>query len=87
MKNVKIGVLTELICHGVFVGIGRVPSTDFLGESVLLDKNGYIIADESVRTSVDGVFAAGDIRTKTLRQVVTAVRMEHLRRIMQRNIS
>lgn len=72
VKNVKTGDLTEIMCDGVFVSIGRVPLTGFLGESVALDENGYIIADESTRTSVDGVFAAGDIRTKALRQVVTA---------------
>ncbi len=72
VKNVKTGDLTEIMCDGVFVSVGRVPLTGFLGESVALDENGYIIADESTCTSVDGVFAAGDIRTKALRQVVTA---------------
>ena len=72
VKNVKTGEVTELKCDGAFVSIGRVPLTDFLGGSVALDASGYIIADESTRTSADGVFAAGDIRTKALRQVVTA---------------
>ena len=72
VKNVKTGEVTQLNCDGAFVSIGRVPLTDFLGGSVALDGSGYIIADESTRTSVDGVFAAGDIRTKALRQVVTA---------------
>lgn len=72
VENVDTNEVTELMCDGVFVSIGRVPSTGFLGGNVALDGNGYIIADESTRTSVDGVFAAGDIRTKALRQVVTA---------------
>lgn len=72
VKNVKTGEVTQLNCDGAFVSIGRVPLTGFLGGSVALDGSGYIIADESTRTSADGVFAAGDIRTKALRQVVTA---------------
>lgn len=72
VKNVKTEKETELFCDGVFVSIGRKPATDFLKGSIELDENGYIIADESTRTSAEGVFAAGDIRTKALRQVVTA---------------
>ena len=72
IKNVKTGAETSLSCDGVFVSVGRKPATDFLKGNVALDENGYIIADESTRTSVEGVFAAGDIRTKALRQVVTA---------------
>ena len=72
VKNIKTDAETEIFCDGVFVSIGRKPATDFLKEKMLLDENGYIIADESTRTSAEGVFAAGDIRTKTLRQVVTA---------------
>ncbi len=63
----------KIDCDALFVSIGRNPATDFLQNSVLLDSNGYIIADESTKTSADGVFAAGDVRTKALRQVVTAV--------------
>ncbi len=62
----------EIECDGVFVSIGRQPTTAFLGNAVLLDSNGYIIADETTKTNIDGVFAAGDVRTKTLRQIVTA---------------
>lgn len=72
VKNVKTNAETEISCDGVFVSIGRKPATDFLKGKILLDENGYIIADESTVTSAEGVFAAGDIRTKTLRQVVTA---------------
>ncbi|MBQ5825064.1 MAG: thioredoxin-disulfide reductase [Clostridia bacterium] len=62
----------EIECDGIFVSIGRQPSTAFLGDAILLDSNGYIVADETTKTNIDGVFAAGDIRTKTLRQIVTA---------------
>ena len=60
-------------CNGVFVAVGSVPDTKPLANLVKTDKNGYIIADESGKTSADGIFAGGDIRTKALRQVVTAV--------------
>ena len=78
VKGVKIrnkidGDESEIVCDGVFVSIGRNPATDFLTGAVKLDKNGYIIADESTKTNIDGVFAAGDVRTKDLRQIVTAV--------------
>lgn len=72
IKDCATGKLWELPCDGVFVSIGREPATDFLAGAVELDKNGYITADETTKTSVDGVFAAGDVRTKELRQVVTA---------------
>lgn len=60
-------------CDAVFVSIGREPSTAFLGGALPTDEQGYLIADETTRTPVDGVFAAGDVRQKRLRQVVTAV--------------
>lgn len=72
VRNVQTDEATEIACDGVFVSIGRKPATDFLQDAVQLDKNGYIIADETTRTSVQGVFAAGDVRTKALRQIVTA---------------
>ncbi len=72
IRNVQTDEATEIACDGVFVSIGRKPATDFLQGAVQLDKNGYIIADETTRTSVQGVFAAGDVRTKALRQIVTA---------------
>ncbi len=72
VKNVSTGEITDIACDGIFISIGRVPVTDFLIGSVDIDKNGYIIADETTKTSADGIFAAGDVRTKALRQVVTA---------------
>ena len=73
IRNNRNGNETEITCDGVFVSIGRKPATEFLTGTVRLDDNGYIIADESTKTDTDGVFAAGDVRTKVLRQVVTAV--------------
>ncbi|MBQ9091399.1 MAG: thioredoxin-disulfide reductase [Anaerotignum sp.] len=73
LKNVKTGEESELSCDGVFISVGRKPETDFLAGQIELDKGGYIIADESTRTNIPGVFAVGDVRTKVLRQVVTAV--------------
>ena len=73
LKNVKTGEETELACDGVFISVGRKPVTEFLSGQVELDIAGYIIADESTRTNLPGVFAVGDVRTKVLRQVATAV--------------
>ncbi len=58
---------------GVFVAIGTTPKTDLLKEIVKLDKHGYVIADETCATSLEGLYAAGDLRTKPLRQIITAV--------------
>lgn len=65
--------ISKIDCDGIFVSIGRKPANEFLDNSLQLDSNGYIVADETTRTSAEGVFAVGDIRTKALRQVVTAV--------------
>lgn len=59
-------------CSALFVSIGRSPATEFLKGKIELDKSGYVIADETTKTNVDGVYAAGDVRTKPLRQIVTA---------------
>ena len=67
------GEMSEIAVDGVFVSVGRKPATDLVQGQVELDRNGYIVADESTRTSVPGVYAVGDVRTKLLRQVVTAV--------------
>lgn len=72
LKNVKTGEEQEIVCDGVFVSIGREPSTRMIENQVELDEKGYIIADESTKTNLLGVFAVGDIRTKALRQIVTA---------------
>ena len=73
IKNSITGELTNISCDAIFIGIGRKPSTDFLNGIVETDNNGYIIANETTKTNIDGVFAIGDVRTKPLRQIVTAV--------------
>ena len=73
LRNVKTGEETTLACDGVFVSIGRKPSSELVKDQVEVDSAGYIIADESTRTNIPGVFAVGDVRTMALRQVVTAV--------------
>ncbi len=73
LKDVKNGEISEISCDGVFVSVGRKPATELFKGQLELDKAGYIVADESTRTNADGVFAVGDVRTKQLRQVVTAV--------------
>lgn len=62
-----------LSCDGVFVAVGNVPNTDLVKEQISLDEGGYILADETTRTNLPGVFAVGDLRQKPLRQIVTAV--------------
>jgi thioredoxin reductase (NADPH) len=72
IKNLKSGDEKELRFDGLFVSIGRKPATELFGE-LALDGAGYIVADETTKTAIPGVFAVGDVRTKALRQVVTAV--------------
>lgn len=72
LKNVQTGETSELAVDGVFVAIGRIPNVELVRGQLELDESGYIIADESTRTSLPGVFAVGDVRTKALRQVITA---------------
>ncbi len=73
LRNVETGEERDLPCEGVFISVGRVPAAGPFRQELELDKSGYILADESTRTGLPGVFAAGDVRTKALRQVVTAV--------------
>ena len=72
VENLKSGEKSEIELDGLFVSIGRRPATSLFSE-LEKDAGGYIVADESTKTSIDGVFAVGDVRTKILRQVVTAV--------------
>ena len=67
------GLETEIPCDGVFISVGRRPATTLLEGQLDLDASGYIIADESTVTVVPGVYAVGDVRTKPVRQIVTAV--------------
>ncbi len=73
LRNLKTGEERTEACDGLFVSVGRKPATELVAGKVELDPAGYVVADESTRTSVPGVFAVGDVRTKALRQVVTAV--------------
>ena len=73
LRDTATGAVTELPCDAVFVSIGRQPATELVQGQLALDPGGYILADETTRTSLPGVFAAGDLRTKPMRQVVTAV--------------
>ncbi len=72
IRDVQTGEESVVPCGGVFVSIGRNPATE-LFEGQLSLENGYIAADETTQTSIPGVYAVGDVRTKLLRQVVTAV--------------
>ena len=72
VQNIKTEEQAVIDCDGVFVSIGRQPATELCRGKLELDDSGYIIANESTKTNIDGVFAAGDVRTKALRQVVTA---------------
>ena len=72
IRDVQTGEETEIECGGVFVSIGRKPATELVEGQLALD-SGYIVAGETTETSIPGVYAVGDVRTKLLRQVVTAV--------------
>ena len=73
LQNGLTGEETVVECDGVFISVGRNPATALVASQLELDASGYIVADESTRTSTPGVFAVGDVRTKQVRQVVTAV--------------
>ena len=72
IQNVNDNTESEIVIDGVFISIGRTPETELFAEQLKLDGSGYIVADETTKTNIDGVFAAGDVRTKALRQIVTA---------------
>ena len=73
LKNVKIQVVFRRSVQGVFVFIGTLPNTDMVKGLIRLDENGFVVTDDNMQTSVPGVFAAGDIRSKLFRQISTAV--------------
>jgi len=72
LRNVATNGRSEMDTDAVFVLIGATPDLGFLGGALKTDKDGYIITDENMSASVPGVFAAGDIRRKSLKQIVTA---------------
>lgn len=71
-EDIESGDTIKVACDGVFVAIGRIPNTDLFKGQLELDEGGYIVADETTKTNLPGVFAVGDVRTKPLRQIVTA---------------
>ena len=73
IKDVNSGEESTIDCDGIFISVGRKPATELVKEQLHLDASGYIIADESTKTNIPGVYAIGDVRTKKLRQIVTAV--------------
>lgn len=72
LADTKTGELSELACDGVFVAAGRIPDTQIFRDEVQTDAAGYLVADETTRTNLPGVYAVGDARTKAVRQIVTA---------------
>lgn len=72
VEEAQTGDKKELDVAGVFMAVGQIPKTELVKEILDLDPAGYIVADESCKTNIRGVFCAGDVRTKTVRQIVTA---------------
>lgn len=73
LRDVNTGEESTVECSGLFISVGRKPATELVRGQLELDENNYIVAGENTRVSVQGVYAVGDVRTKALRQVVTAV--------------
>lgn len=69
----KTNEIKQLPIDGVFIYVGLIPNTEIFKDILNLDKDGFIITDEKMHTSVPGIYAAGDVRGKILRQIVTAV--------------
>ena len=72
-ENLLTGEQQIINADGIFVSIGRIPATALVKGQLSLDEGGYIVADESTKTNLEGVYAVGDVRTKAVRQIVTAV--------------
>lgn len=72
VKDRLTGQEQALSLDGLFISVGRTPNTSLFAQSINLDSSGYILADESTRTNLPGVFAIGDVRTKEVRQIITA---------------
>jgi len=73
VKSRKDESVRVVSCDGIFVAIGNIPNTDLIKDQIALDEAGYVLADETTKTNIPGVFAVGDMRQKPLRQIVTAV--------------
>lgn len=72
LRNVKTGKASQLAVDGVFIYVGQIPNTGYLKGQVPLDKEGYVITDDRMEAQIKGVYAAGDIRKNSSRQVITA---------------
>jgi len=73
VQNVNSGEALLIDCDGLFISIGRKPATELVLNQLALDEAGYVIAGEDTKTSLPGIYAVGDVRSKPLRQIVTAV--------------
>lgn len=73
LQDVQTGEESVVECEGVFISVGRKPATELADGQLVLDEAGYVVAGEDTKTNIPGVYAVGDVRTKQLRQVVTAV--------------
>ncbi|MBT6121377.1 FAD-dependent oxidoreductase [bacterium] len=73
VRNTRTNQYTWIDTKGIFVNSGRIPPKELLGNTVNVDESGFIVTDEYMRTNVPGVYAAGDIRAKQIRQIATAV--------------
>ena len=73
INDVNTGEESVVECDGVFISVGRKPATELVKYQLELDSGGYVIADESTKTNIPGVYAVGDVRIKKVRQIVTAV--------------
>ena len=72
LKHLKTGQLSEHACDGVFIAIGHQPNTEFFKDQLALDEKGYLVVRDQTKTSVEGVFAGGDVQDIRYRQAVTA---------------
>lgn len=73
VENIKTGRQETLTVDGVFISVGREPATELVRGQLELDRAGYILADETTQTNIPGVYGVGDVRSKPVRQIVTAV--------------
>lgn len=73
LEDVASGEPSIVKCDGVFISVGRKPATELVSGQLVLDEGGYVAAGETTQANIPGVYAVGDVRTKLLRQVVTAV--------------
>ena len=73
IKNVKTEEISDLSVDGVFIFVGTIPNTSYVPQEIEKNSRGFLITNENMETSVPGIFAAGDVRAKLLRQIVTAV--------------